>query len=191
MPLLATPRWWDGGTIVARRGRQTLSIAVKGGVSLARRRRRRWEDLAPTTSKRSVGSGGQGGDNDREATITTIQQSALRWRQRRGWRATNSAMAARAMATTKRVAGERRRRRRRGRWRWQRGRRVTKRAMVRAARVMATPTKRAMAAATRVAGDEEGDGEGGKSDGDAYKEGDGGGDEGGGRQRGRWRGRQE
>ena len=66
MPLLATPRWWDGGTIVARRGRPTLSIAVKGGVSLARRRRRRWEDLAPTTSKRSVGSGGQGGDNDND-----------------------------------------------------------------------------------------------------------------------------
>ncbi len=37
----------------------------------------------------------------------------------------------------------------------------------------ATATKRAMAAATRVAGDEEGDGKGGKSDGDTYKEGDG------------------
>ena len=67
------------------------------------------------------------------------------------------------MATTKRVAGERRR---------QRGRRVTKRAMVRAVRVMATPTQRAMAAATRAAGDEEGDGEGGESDGDGDKEGD-------------------
>ncbi len=44
----------------------------------------------------------------REATITTIQQSASRWRRRRGWRATKSAMAmaARAMASTKRVAGE-------------------------------------------------------------------------------------
>jgi hypothetical protein len=31
---------------------------------LARRQRHRWEDLATTTSKRSVGSGGQGGDND-------------------------------------------------------------------------------------------------------------------------------
>jgi hypothetical protein len=30
-----------------------------------------------------------------------------------------------------------------------------------------------MAAATRVAGDEEGDGKGGESDGDTYKEGDG------------------
>jgi hypothetical protein len=39
------------GTIVVRRGRQMLSIAVKGGVSLARRQRRRWEDLATTTSK--------------------------------------------------------------------------------------------------------------------------------------------
>ena len=46
---------------------------------------------------------------------------------------------------------------------------------------MVTPTKRAMAVATRAAGDEEGDGEGGKSDGDAYEEGDGGGDEGSGR----------
>jgi hypothetical protein len=123
----------------------------------------------------------------REATITTIQQSALRWQRQRGWRATKSAMAARAMARMKRVAGERWRRHRRGRWRRQRGRQVTKRAMVKAARVMATPTKRAMVAATRAAGDAEGDGEGGESDGDAYEEGDGGGDEGGRRQRGRWR----
>jgi len=55
--------------------------------------------------------------------------------------------------------------------------------MVRAARVMATPTKRAMVVETRAAGDEEGHGEGGESDGDAYEEGDGGGDEGGGRRR--------
>jgi hypothetical protein len=88
-----------------------------------------------------------------------------------GWRATKSAMVARAMATTKRDAGERRRRRRRGRWRWQRGRRVTKRAMVRVGRVMATPTKRAMAMATRAAGNKEGDGEGGESDGNGDKEG--------------------
>jgi len=40
---------------------------------------------------------------------------------------------------------------------------------VRAARVMATPTKRAMAVATRAAGDKEGDGEGGESDGDGNK----------------------
>ncbi len=86
----------------------------------------------------------------REATITTIQQSALRWRRQQGWRATKSAIAARAMATTKRVAGERRQRRRRGWWRQQRGRQVTKRAMVR-----------------------------GESDGDADKESDGGGNEGG------------
>jgi len=39
---------------------------------------------------------------------------------------------------------------------------------------MATPRKRAMAAATRAAGDEEGNGEGRESDGDAYEEGDGG-----------------
>ena len=45
---------------------------------------------------------------------------------------------------------------------------------------MATPTKRAMAVATRAAGDKEGDGEGGESDGDAYEESDGGGNEGGG-----------
>ena len=39
---------------------------------------------------------------------------------------------------------------------------------------MATPTKRAMAVATRAAGgDEEGDGEGGESDGGGNKEGDG------------------
>ena len=111
----------------------------------------------------------------REATITTIQQSALRWQRQRGWRATKSEMAARAMAMTKRVADKRRQRRRRGLWRRQRGPRVTKRAMVRAARVMATPTKRAMVAAMRAAGDEEGDGEGGESDGN-----DGGGDKGGG-----------
>jgi hypothetical protein len=40
--------------------------------------------------------------------------------------------------------------------------------------------KRAVAAATRAAGDEEGNGEGGENDGDAYKESDGGGNEGGG-----------
>jgi hypothetical protein len=50
---------------------------------------------------------------------------------------------------------------------------VTKRAMARAARVMVTPTKRAMAVATRAAGDKEGDGKGGESDGDGNKEGDG------------------
>ena len=42
-----------------------------------------------------------------------------------------------------------------------------------AARVMATPTKRAMAVATRATGDKEGDAKGGKSDGDGNKEGDG------------------
>jgi hypothetical protein len=39
---------------------------------------------------------------------------------------------------------------------------------------MATPTKRAMAAAIRAAGDKEGDGEGGKSYGDVYEEEEGG-----------------
>jgi hypothetical protein len=52
---------------------------------------------------------------------------------------------------------------------------VTKRAMARAARVMATPTKRVMAVAIRAAGDKEGDGKGGESDGDAYEEDKGGG----------------
>ncbi len=74
---------------------------------------------------------------------------------------------------SKMQAGKRRRRRQKGRRRRQRGLRVTKRAMARAARVMATPTKRVMAAATRAAGDEEGDGKGGESDGDGDKEGDG------------------
>ena len=55
-----------------------------------------------------------------------------------------------------------------------------KRAMVKVARVMAMPTKRAMVAATRAPGDKEGDGGVSKSDGDAYEEGDGCGDEGGG-----------
>jgi hypothetical protein len=66
---------------------------------------------------------------------------------------------------------------------------VTKRAIARAARVMetptkrtraagdkeggATPTKRAMAAVTRAAGNEEGNVEGGESDCDGDKEGDG------------------
>ena len=39
--------------------------------------------------------------------------------------------------------------------------------------MMAMPTKRAMAAAMRAAGDKEGDGKGGESDGDGDKEGDG------------------
>ena len=39
----------------------------------------------------------------------------------------------------------------------------------RASRVMATAPKREVAAATRAAGEEEGDGESGESDGDAYK----------------------
>ena len=110
-----------------------------------------------------------------EATVTMIQQSALRWRRRRGWRVTKRVMASRAMTTIhqpplrrqrrrslagdkecdsgksdgndKRVEGEQRRQRRQrgGRRRRRRGRRVTKRAMERAARAMATATKRAMA----------------------------------------------
>ena len=50
---------------------------------------------------------------------------------------------------------------------------MTKRAMARAARVMVTPTKRAMAVAMRAAGYKEGDGEGGESDGEGDKEGEG------------------
>jgi len=74
MPLLVTPRWWDGGTIVARRGRPTLSIASGEGRGIAG---------ATTTTP----MGGPGDDDVeeaimtttsiREATITTIQQSAL------------------------------------------------------------------------------------------------------------------
>ncbi len=92
MPLLVTPRWWDGGTIVARRGRPTLSIAVKGGVSLARRRRHQWEDLVTTTSKRSVGSGGQGGDNDNDVDLRGNDY--------------NDTTISLAMATVTRVAGD-------------------------------------------------------------------------------------
>ena len=50
---------------------------------------------------------------------------------------------------------------------------------------MAMPTKKAMVAAIRSAGDKEGDGEGGESDGNAYEEGDCAGDEGVGQRRGR------
>ena len=46
-----------------------------------------------------------------EATVTMIQQSALRWRRRRGWRATKRVMAARAMTTIHQPALRRRRRR--------------------------------------------------------------------------------
>jgi hypothetical protein len=106
------------------------------------------------TSKRSVGSGGQGGDNDDNVDPRGNDY--------------NDTTISLAMATATRVAGDKecdgdggksdgidekgcgrkRRWRQRGRWRRRkRGRRVTERAMARAARVMATPTKRAMVAA--------------------------------------------
>jgi hypothetical protein len=78
-----------------------------GGGSLARQRRCRWEDLA-TTSKRSVGSRGQGGDNDDDIdprgdddNNTTISLAMAMAPKR-------AMAAARAMVTTKRVKGERR-----------------------------------------------------------------------------------
>ena len=58
------PRSWDGGVIVARRGRSTHSIAVTGGGSLTRRRRRQWEDLVTSMSKQSIGLQGRGGYDD-------------------------------------------------------------------------------------------------------------------------------
>jgi hypothetical protein len=113
------------------------------------------------------------------------------------WRATKSAMAARAMATTKRVAGEQRRQRDSVEKSPHRDYNDTtiSLAMVTATRVAgdkecnggksdgddekgcgqatATAPKREVAAATRAAGDEEGNAEGGESDGDGDKEGDG------------------
>jgi len=157
MPLLATPRWWDGGPIVARRGRQTLSIAVKGGVSLARRQRRRWEDLATTTSKRSVGSGGQGGDNDNGINLRGDDYS--------------DTTISLAMAMATRVAGDKE---------CDGGKSDGDDKRVAGERAMAMAPKRAVAAAMRAAGEKEGNGEGGESDGDAYEESDGGGNEGGG-----------
>jgi hypothetical protein len=151
MPLLATPRWWDGGTIVARRGRPTLSIAVKGGVSLARRRRCRWEDLTTTTSKRSVGSGGQGGNNDDDIDPRGDDY--------------NDTTISLAMTTATRVAGDKECNGGKSDGDDKKG----------CGRAMATAPKREVAAATRAAGDEEGNGEGGESDGDAYEESDGGG----------------
>jgi len=151
MPLLATPRWWDGGTIVARRGWQTLSIAVKGGVSLARRRRRQWEDLASTTSKRPVGSGGQGGDNDNDIDLRGDDY--------------NDTTISLAMATATRVAGDKECDGGKSYGDDEKG----------CGQTTATAPKRAVAAAMRAVGDEEGNGEGGESDGDAYKESDGGG----------------
>ena len=102
-----------------------------------------------------------------EATVTMIQQSALRWRRRRGWRATKRVMAARAMTTIHQPALRRQRQLglagdeecesgksdgndEKG------GGRATAMAT---ATATATATRRAMTAATREAGDEEGDGQ--------------------------------
>ena len=124
------PRSWDGGAIVAQRGRSTLSIVVTGGGSLVRRRQQ-WEDLATSTSQWSIGSQRRGGyddndvnprgDDDNDTTISFALATATRLagdEEGDGGKsadydtpislvmATASPIAERAMATTKRVAGE-------------------------------------------------------------------------------------
>ena len=151
MPLLSTPRWWDGRAIVARRGRSSLLIAVKGGGLLARRRRRQWEDLATTTSKRLIGSGEQGGDNDNDVDPRGDDY--------------NDTTISLAMATATRVAGDKECNGGKSDGDDEKG----------CGQETTTAPKRAVAAtATRAAGDKEGDGNGGESDGDAYEESNGG-----------------
>jgi len=112
--------------------------------------------------KWSVGSGGQGGDNDGNVDP-------------RGDDYNNTTISL-AMATATRVVGDKECNGSKSNGDDEKG----------CGQAMATAPKRVMAAATSAAGDKEGNGEGGKSDGDAYKESNGGGNEGGGRQRGRW-----
>jgi hypothetical protein len=108
-----------------------------------------------------------------EATVTMIQQSALRWRRRRGWRTTKRVMVARAMMTIHQPALRRRRRRGlAGDEECDSGKSDGNDKM---------GGGRASASATDGDGDGDGDGD---SDGDGDKEGNGGGDEGGGRRRG-------
>ena len=93
-----------------------------------------------------------------EATVTMIQQSALRWRRRRGWRATKRVMAARAMTTIHQPALRRRRRRGlAGNEECESGK-SDGNDKKGGGQATATATRRAMVAATREAGDEEGDG---------------------------------
>jgi hypothetical protein len=143
------PRSWDGGAIVARQGRSTLSIAVTGGGLLAQRQRRQREDLATLTSKRSICSRGRGGYDDNDIDPRGDDD--------------NDTTISLAMATATRVAGDKKSVGGKSDGDNEKG----------CGRATAMATKRAMAAATRAAGDEEGNGKGGESDGDTYKEGDG------------------
>ena len=99
-----------------------------------------------TTSKRSVGSGGQGGDNDNDVNLRGNDY--------------NDTKISLAMATGTKVAGDTECDGGKSDGDNEKG----------CGRATATASKRELAAATRAAGDEEGDGEGGESDGDAYKE---------------------
>ena len=143
------PRLWDGGAIVARRGRSTLLIAVTGGGLLVRRQRRQREDLATLTSKRSICSQGRGGYDDNDINPRGNDD--------------NDTTISLAMAMATRVAGDKE----------SVGRKSDGDNKKGCGRATAMATKRAMAAATSVAGDEEGNGLGGESDGDTYKEGNG------------------
>ena len=102
-----------------------------------------------TTSKRSVGSGGQGSDNDDNVDLRGDDY--------------NDTTISLAMATATRVAGDKECDGGKSDGNDEKG------------CGRATAPKREVAAATRAAGDEEGDSEGGESDGDAYEESDGGG----------------
>ena len=109
-----------------------------------------------TTSKRSIGSGGQGGDNDGDVDPRGGDY--------------NDTTISLAMAMATRVVGDKECKGGKSDGNDEKGCR----------RATAMAPKRAVAAATRAAGDKEGNGEGGESDGNAYEESDGGGNEGGG-----------
>jgi hypothetical protein len=102
-----------------------------------------------TLSKRSVGSGGQGGNNDDNVDLRGDDY--------------NDTTISLAMATATRVAGDKECDGGKSDGDNEKG------------CGRATAPKREVAAATRAAGDEEGEGEGGESDGNAYEESDGGG----------------
>jgi len=114
------------------------------------------------TSKRSVGSGGQGGDNDGDVDPRGDDY--------------NDTIISLAMAMATRVAGDKECNGSKSDGDDEKG----------CGQATAMAPKRVVAVATRAVGGEEGNGEGGESDGDAYEESDGGGNKGGGRQRGRW-----
>ncbi len=112
-------RSWDGGVIFAQQGRSSLSIAVTGGGSLARRQRRRWEDLATSTSKGLISLRGWGGyddddvdprGNDDNDTISLAMATATRVVGNEEGDGSKSddddTPISLAMATTTRVAGE-------------------------------------------------------------------------------------